>query len=141
MGAIFKKIRKKGEMPMTSIMPLINLPEFKDWIIGFLVFLILLYIFFPKVKDFFYKMKYGQDLVDEVKDLKTIVKGPGGVLEKLDRDYTSINYLKDKQKVDAEESELVMQALLAILRGIPRSAETETAEKMIINFMNKQSHK
>ena len=89
---------------------------------------------------------------------KTLEKRLGGIendvkeiKEKLDRDYKRINLLEAKiektktaQANTSEELEIIMRALLGVLRGLQEqgtNGPTKDAEAEIQAYLNKKAHK
>ena len=124
-------------------------------VIGFLV----IYFIYKEWPEF--KKRISKSEVKEHKDneaersldtrLATIEKDVKEIKEKLGRDYDRINEVEQKQKRyqamiknEAEELELIMEALLGALGGIQElgaNGPTREAKDKLQNYLNKQAHR
>lgn len=141
---------------MTKLAELVEGESLVAWL---LIAILVVYFVYKEWPEFRNRVSNGavKAKVEEQSE-KTLEKRLGGIendvkeiKEKLDRDYKRINLLEAKiektktaQANTSEELEIIMRALLGVLRGLQEqgtNGPTKDAEAEIQAYLNKKAHK
>lgn len=141
---------------MTKLAELVEGESLVAWL---LIAILVVYFVYKEWPEFRNRVSHGavKAKVEEQSE-KTLEKRLGGIendvkeiKEKLDRDYKRINLLEAKiektktaQANTSEELEIIMRALLGVLRGLQEkgtNGPTKDAEAEIQEYLNKKAHK
>ena len=141
---------------MSKIAELVKGESLVAWL---LIAILVVYFVYKEWPEFRNRVSHGavKEKIDEQSE-KTLEKRLGGIEkevkeinEKLDRDYKRINLMeaqiektKTAQANTSEELEIIMRALLGVLRGLQEqgtNGPTKDAEAEIQEYLNKKAHK
>jgi len=141
---------------MSKLSDLVTAQSLANWLV---LAIIVAYFVYKEWPEFRRRVSHGavKEKLDEQTDktleqrLSSIEKEVKEVNEKLDRDYKRINLMESQiektktvQANTSEELEIIMRALLGVLKGMQErgaNGPTKEAEAEIQEYLNKKAHR